>query len=124
MGDSGAAGVASGLGGVARAAGSAAISPLKRAASRATDSVKSSYSDGAKVGFAASGGSSSMGTIGRAPSPEPSSPSAADSPPAWAQNMRRNRAMGHGVTAAAHAVRSGDSHGGGSSVSLSESDRT
>ncbi len=32
--------------------------------------------------------------------------------------------MSHGVTAAAHAVRSGDSHGGGSSVSLSESDRT
>lgn len=124
MGDSGAAGVASGLGGVARAAGSAAISPLKRAASRATDSVKSSYSDGAKAGFAASGGSSSMGTIGGAPSPDPSTPSAADSPPAWAQNMRRSRAMSHGVTAAAHAVRSGDSHGGGSSISLSESNRT
>jgi type IV secretion system protein TrbL len=86
--------------------------------------MKSSYSDGAKAGFAASGGSSSMGTIGGAPSPDPSTPSAADSPPAWAQNMRRSRAMSHGVTAAAHAVRSGDSHGGGSSVSLSESDRT
>ncbi len=124
MGGSGAAGVASGLGGVARAAGSAAISPLKRAASRAADSVKSSYSDGAKAGFAASGGSSSMGTVGGAPSPEQSPPSAADGPPAWAQQMRRSRAMSHGVTAAAHAVRSGDSHSGGSSVSLSESDRT
>ena len=124
MGDSGAAGVASGLGGVARAAGSAAISPLKRAASHAADSMKSSYSDGARAGFAASGGSSSMGTVGGAPSPEQSPPSAADGPPAWAQQMRRSRAMSHGVTAAAHAVRSGDSHGGGSSVSLSESDRT
>jgi len=124
MGGSGAAGVASGLGGVARAAGSAAISPLKRAASHAADSMKSSYSDGARAGFAASGGSSSMGTVGGAPSPEQSPPSAADGPPAWAQQMRRSRAMSHGVTAAAHAVRSGDSHGGGSSVSLSESDRT
>ena len=26
--------------------------------------------------------------------------------------------MSHGVTAAAHAVRSGDSHGGGASISL------
>jgi type IV secretion system protein TrbL len=38
--------------------------------------------------------------------------------------MRRSQALSHGVTAAAHAVRSGDSHGGGSSISLSESDRT
>jgi len=97
---------------------------LKRAASHAADSMKSSYSDGARAGFAASGGSSSMGTVGGAPSPEQSPPSAADGPPAWAQQMRRSRAMSHGVTAAAHAVRSGDSHGGGSSVSLSESDRT
>jgi CNT family concentrative nucleoside transporter len=33
------------------------------------------------------------------------------------------QAMSHGVQAAAHAVRGGDSHGGGSSVNLSESDR-
>ncbi len=124
MGGSGAAGVASGLGGVGRAGASAAISPLKRAATRAADSMKSSFSDGARAGFAASGGSSSMGTVGGAPSPEQSPPSAADGSPAWAQKMRRGQAMSHGVTAAAHAVRSGDSHGPGSSVSLSESDRT
>jgi type IV secretion system protein TrbL len=45
-------------------------------------------------------------------------------PPAWAQRMRRSQAISHGVSAAAHAVRSGDGHGGGSSISLSESDRT
>jgi type IV secretory pathway TrbF-like protein len=38
--------------------------------------------------------------------------------------MKRSPAMTHGVQAAAHAVRSGDSHGGGSSVNLSESDRS
>jgi type IV secretion system protein TrbL len=36
--------------------------------------------------------------------------------------MRRSQAMNHGTTMAAHAVRSGDSHGPGSSVNLSESD--
>ena len=46
MGRSGASGVASGLGGVARAAGSASVSPLRRAASRASESMKSSFSDG------------------------------------------------------------------------------
>ena len=30
----------------------------------------------------------------------------------------------HGVTLAAHAIRSGDSHGGGSSINLSGGDRT
>ena len=47
-----------------------------------------------------------------------------NTPPAWAQRMKRGQAMSHGVSAAAHAVRSGDSHGSGSSVNLSESDRS
>jgi type IV secretion system protein TrbL len=38
--------------------------------------------------------------------------------------MKRHPALSHGVTLAAHAVRSGDSHGGGSSVNLSESNRS
>ena len=129
LGQTGAAGVASGLGGVARAAGSAAVSPLKRAASSATsqasESIKSSFSAGAKAGFGASGGSSTMGTVGGAsadPAAAPSSP--AGSPPAWAQRMQRRQAMNHGTTMTAHAVRSGDSHGSGSSVNLSESDRS
>ncbi len=129
LGQSGAAGVASGLGGVARAAGSAAVSPLKRAASsatsRASESVKSSFSAGVKAGFGATGGSSTMGTVGGAsadPAAAPSSP--AGGPPAWAQRMQRRQAMNHGTTMTAHAVRSGDSHGSGSSVNLSESDRS
>jgi type IV secretion system protein TrbL len=121
-GQSGAAGVASGLGGVARAAGGAATSPLRRAASRATDSMKSSFSEGGKAAFAATGGTSTMGSIGDSAS-EAAPSSAADGPPAWARRMKRSQALSHGVTAAAHAVRSGDSHGGGSSVNLSEGDR-
>jgi type IV secretion system protein TrbL len=122
MGQSGAGGVASGLGGVARAAGSATVSPLKRAASKASESVKSSYQSGARAAFAAGGGTFSMGTIDGGAAP--GAGAAPGNPPTWAQNMRRSQAMSHGLTAAGHAVRSGDSGGGGSSISLSESDRT
>lgn len=123
VGQSGAAGVASGMGGVARAAGSAAISPLKRAVARASESVKSSFSDGVKAGFGATGGASTVGAVGTAEAAA-SSPQGSGSPPGWAQRMQRSQALNHGTTMAAHAVRSGDSHGGGSSVNLSESDRS
>ena len=124
LGQSGAAGVASGLGGVARAAGPAAVSPLKRAASKATESVKSSFSDGARAAFGVTGGSSTAGTAGGSSAAPAAASSPAGSPPAWAQRMQRSQAVNHGATMAAHAVRSGDSHGGGSSVNLSESDRS
>lgn len=125
LGQSGAAGVASGLGGVARAAGSAVTSPLKRAASKAAESVKGSFSDGARAGLGVTGGSSTQGTIGGASAAASAVPAApAGGPPAWAQSMQRKQALNHGTTMAAHAVRSGDSHGGGSSVNISESDRS
>jgi type IV secretion system protein TrbL len=120
-GQSGASAVGSGVGGVARAAGAAASSPLRRAASRAADGMKSSFADGAKSAFAATGGTSTMGSIGASAS-EAAPSSAADGPPAWARRMKRSQALSHGVTAAAHAVRSGDSHGGGSSINLSGGD--
>lgn len=120
MGQTGAASVASGLGGVARAAGSAAASPLRRAAASASEAVKSSHADGARAGFAATGGASSLGS-GTGASAAMSAP--AGHPPAWARSMRRSQAMSHGVSAATHALRAGDSPGSGTSVSLSESDR-
>ncbi|MBS7534862.1 type IV secretion system protein, partial [Ancylobacter sonchi] len=52
------------------------------------------------------------------------SASAAGDVPDWAKHMKRGQSLRHGVSAAAHAVHSGDSHAGGSSVSLSESDRS
>lgn len=125
MGQLGASGVASGLGGVARAAGSASVSPLRRAASRASESMKSSFSDGSRAGFGATGGTSSMGTVAGYAEPSSVAPETTpDQPPAWAQRMKRGRHVSHGVSAAAHAVRSGDGHGSGASVNLSESDRS
>ena len=130
MGQSGMSGIASGLGGVARAAGSGAASPLRRGLARAAESLKSSHTGGVKGAFETTGGSSTMGTVGgggQAANDASAGAAAAGSvntPPAWAQRMKRGQAMSHGVSAAAHAVRSGDSHGSGSSVNLSESDRS
>lgn len=68
------------------------------------------------------GGSSSMGTVGGASDRSSNAP-AQDGAPAWARRLRHSQAISHGVTAAAHAVRSGDSHGGGNSISLSQGDK-
>ncbi|WIG53630.1 MAG: Conjugative transfer protein TrbL [Afipia sp.] len=120
-GQSGASGVASGLSGVARAGAAAATRPVSRAASRAAGAMAESYRGGARSAAAATGGSSTMGTIGGVNAGDAAaSPS---SPPAWAQRMKRHQTMSHGATAAAHAVRSGDSHGGGASISLRQDER-
>ena len=73
------------------------------------------------------GGSSTAGTVGgeaegAGADPAAASSSGADGQPAWAARMKRGQQMSHGVQAAAHAVTSGDSQGGGASVNLSESD--
>ncbi|MGE3295369.1 MAG: P-type conjugative transfer protein TrbL, partial [Geminicoccaceae bacterium] len=111
-GHAGLQGVASGLGGVARAAGTAATSPLRRAASRAADSMQSSFNAGGKSVL--TGGNSTA---------EATAAPVASGPPDWVRRMRQSQRTTHAVQAAAHAVRSGDAHGGGSSVNLSESDR-
>ena len=46
--------------------------------------------------------------------------SSSNGPPDWARRMRREQAISHGVSAAAHAVRSGDHGGGSTSVDLKE----
>ncbi len=116
-GQSGASGVASGLGNVASTGaskvGSAIASPFRRAAA----SMRESFEAGGRtVSGEAAPASADEATVPASPSP------ANDSPPAWARRMKRGQQMTHGVQAAAHAIKSGDAHGGGSSVNLSESD--
>ena len=123
-GESGPTGVAAGLGGVARAAGGASVSPLRRAATRVSESLGSSFDAGRRGAFEATGGTSSIGTVGGTAAQSQASSTPAGGPPAWARRMRHSQSMSHGVMAAAHAVRSGDNHGGGASISLSERDRT
>ena len=98
----GAAGASLGAGAIAGAVrGSASV------AAAASSSVRSG-------GIAASGAGSA------APATNSSSPG---NPPAWAARLKRSQTVGHGVSAATHAVRSGDSGGGGASVDLSEGKR-
>ncbi|SKA16247.1 P-type conjugative transfer protein TrbL [Consotaella salsifontis] len=118
---SGAAGVASGVAGVGRAAGQAALSPLRRAASSAAGSLRSSFAEGGRFVTEGSSATTAAGSV-VSDSAAPST-TAADSPPAWAQRMKRHQAMSHGVTLTAHSVRAGDSHGAGSSIDLSEEKR-
>ncbi|MER8421092.1 P-type conjugative transfer protein TrbL [Mesorhizobium sp. M1329] len=124
-GQTGAAGVAAGLSGVARAGASAATSPLRRAASRAAGGMTQGFSSGMKAAFEATGGESTDGTIGGAADAanDPSYTAGSSTPPAWAKRMKRSQTVSHGVSAVSHAVRSGEPHGGGSSINLSEGDR-
>jgi type IV secretion system protein TrbL len=88
--------------GVARAAGSAVSSPLRRAAQSMRQQYQAGQS-GAAAGSAPSGGPS--GT------------------PAWATRMRREQQMKQGASAAAQSLKSGDRGGGGHSINLSDGDR-
>jgi len=123
-GQTGVAGVASGLGGVASAGASAAASPLKRAAARASETLKSSFASGANSTVAATGGTSTLGTVGGTADPSSGRASnlsgASEGPPQWAKRLQRSQRLSHGAQTAAHAVRAGDAHGGGTSISLSE----
>ena len=110
-GHSGLKGVSGGLGGMVRAAGTAVSSPLKRASA----SMQSSFSAGGRAAEATGGMGPTASGGGGTTSSDPA--------PAWAKRMKRGQAMSHGVSTAAHAIRSGDAHGGGSSVNLSEKDR-
>ncbi len=95
---------AGGMTGVAQAGVSAAISPLRRAAS----SLAESYTAGARAV-----------TTRPLPGGGPSA-SANNTPPAWAERMRRHQTMSHGASAASSALRAGDHGSGGHSVDLSE----
>jgi type IV secretion system protein TrbL len=98
-GKTGRAAAASGLANVAKSAASSAASPLRRAA----DSLKANYAAG-KAGTPANAAATG----------------AADGPPAWATAMKRRQAMTQGANMAAHTLKGGDSHGGGSGPDISD----
>ncbi|MFN4011358.1 MAG: P-type conjugative transfer protein TrbL [Pannonibacter sp.] len=97
--------------------GAAIASPFKRAAASMKDSFQ--------AGERSVSGEAAPAASGESAETQASSSSSANAggPPAWAKRMKRGQQASHGIQAAAHAVKSGDSHGGGSSVNLSESDR-
>jgi type IV secretion system protein TrbL len=89
---------------IGRTGAVAAFSPLRRAISDGAQS-------GARAAYAATGGRMAGGAL-----PYPAN----DGPPDWARRMKRQQSLQHGLSTAAHALRSGDHGGGGTVVSLSE----
>ncbi len=113
MGETGMRAAASGAGGMAKAGFNTAVSPLRRAAA----DLGERYQSGARAGFEATGGAVKGGEAAAATG---ESAGEAGGPPAWARRMQRGQAMDRGVSTVAHAVKSGDAHGGSASIDLSE----
>lgn len=103
-----------------------AVNKGKDVASRAADSLRTSYRAGQAGAWKATGGKNEVGvgspaTAGNAFTATPSS-AEMSAPPAWAARVKRG-GINHGASMAAHTVRSGDHGGGSMSVSLDQDDR-
>jgi type IV secretion system protein TrbL len=109
------AGLAAGGAGLA---GSALAGGARGAATLATGTARA-YRAGGLSGVASAGGSAITSPLRRMAASLASGSATTDAPPAWARRMKRVQTVNQGVSAATHAVRSGDAAGGGSSVDLS-----
>ncbi|QWW71194.1 P-type conjugative transfer protein TrbL [Rhizobium sp. WYJ-E13] len=122
--DAGSSGrAAAGIAGIAKAGAGFAMGKAKEAAGRSNETLRASYGAGQAVGWKVTGGGNEVGAGASAKAGESAGGTAQfSSPPPWAERMQRKQAFQHGVSTAAHSVRSGD-HGGGSlSVSLRQDD--
>src|SRR3546814_11310680 len=85
--------------------------------SDASESLRSNFEAGGR----AVADAESSGAPDSAAASESSSVTA--TPPDWEKSLQRSQRVSHAVQTTAHAVRSGDAHGGGSSVNLSEGEK-
>jgi type IV secretion system protein TrbL len=128
LGAGAAAGTALAAGGVAYAgaaalAGGTRLAMRGAAALRATRSVSSTpaaATPAARSSAAAAGMRAEATSGGSVASNSPAAPD--DAPPAWARRLQSRRSIQHGVSAAAHIVRSADAHGTGANPSLDQSE--
>jgi type IV secretion system protein TrbL len=135
-GSTGTGGGAAGFAGVAKAAAGFAVNKGRAMGSGASQSMRSSYRSGQAGAWKATGGKNEVG-IGMpeaandlsfagsqsASSAAMSGSDISSTPPEWAQRMKRSSTVSHGVSTAAHTVRSADHGGGSMSVSLNQDDR-
>ncbi|MCW4460816.1 P-type conjugative transfer protein TrbL [Sphingomonas sp. BT-65] len=134
LGAGAAAGTALGVAGLAAAGGAvvaggaglaagAAGSTLRGATSLAAG-ARAAYAEGGMTGVARAGASAVSGaarsTAARVFGERGAE--SGDGPPAWAKRMQRRQAATHGVTVAAHTLRSGDRGGPGASPTLPKED--
>jgi type IV secretion system protein TrbL len=114
--------VVAGAGLVAGAAGLAggAIAGGARAATTVASGTAGAFRAGGLSGVAEAGGAAIISPLRRVAAGLTDNSPATDAPPPWARRMKRAQTVSQGVSAATHAVRSGDSASGGASVDLSE----
>ncbi|OSI73155.1 P-type conjugative transfer protein TrbL [Bradyrhizobium canariense] len=124
------AGLAAGATGLATGAIAGAGRGAGAIASGARSALRAGTSSGSEA--SASGAASPLrsvvagvgeGTSHAAKGEENSSGAASGRAPAWVRRMKRGQTISHGVSAATHAITSGDHGGGGGSVDLSQQDR-
>ncbi len=107
---------------------SAASSSLKPAAEKLNEGMKSAWQAGKVAAVEKTGGTTTMGTVGGASESTSASSVGSAAPlnaagqPNWAKRMQRSQKFSHGIQVATHAVKSGDAHGGGTSVNLDQSE--
>jgi len=115
-GSTGMAGVAAGVGGVARAAGGAVAQGVRSTAGRASSSLKESADAGRRTAWAATGGQ----PIASGPS-SPSSTGIASAPD-WAKNLRADQTRRAHAHATAQSIKDGDRPGASANPDLSSKD--
>lgn len=121
--------IAAGAGGAGLAGG--AIAGAARGGGAVFSGASAAYRSGGLAGVAEAGGSAVMSPLRRATAAlgegrqasEQAAGTSAEGQPDWARRMKRAETIRHGVSAAGHAVRSGDHGGSGSSVDLSDGER-
>src|ERR1700761_5812633 len=110
------AGVAAGAVGL----GGGALLGGARGLATVASGTANAYRAGGLSGVAKAGVSAAASPLRRMVAGLANSSATTDAPPAWARRMKRTQTVNQGLSAATHAVRSGDSAGGGASVDLSE----
>jgi type IV secretion system protein TrbL len=116
-GAAGVAGVAAGLGGVARAGAGAVAQSARSVASRTANSLSQSARAGREAAWRATGGSVSGGSPSNVAKTRPS---AADSAPQWARRLRAEQASRAHRHATAQAIKDGDKPAGAANPDLKD----
>ena len=120
-GASGFKGAAAGLSGVAKAAGGSIASEASTATIRATESVRSAFTNGGRSAFGATGGTSSGASIGNATSFVTGS-AGAEAMPDWARKAGRAGAARDAASMTARTIADGDRPGSGVNPNLKQED--
>ncbi|MCW2387168.1 type IV secretion system protein TrbL [Sphingobium sp. B11D3B] len=98
----------------------AATSPLRKAADKVREDLRTNFHAGARSGFGVEPQGADGEASSSAGSTAQSAVSAASGQPSWAKTMKRRRTITHGVNLTAHTLKGGDSHGAGAGPDITD----